>query len=232
MLLFALILIEIIAGYPIVVDKSTFIVHQVNSFADVRDLADLRFNEWIIGNGEDKRKQPSLAAFRMATAEIHQERKDQGAKAFIAKCKETSVAIGSAEISPIEVENCCTSENPYLYITDVVTSSSYRRQGIGKQLLNTMEQEAMNCDICRICLHVDKQNNEAAFQFYIRNGYTEYNGSEGSLNVTQLTANAGTIGQVLLEKELQVSMKKNTQRKSSFKSKGSGFGNMSKRRRK
>ena len=227
MLLGVLILIEIITGYPIAVVKSNFKVHQVNSFADVRDLADLRYNEWIVGSDEDEREQPSLAAFRMATAEVHQERKDQGAKIFIAKCEETGVAVGSAEISPIEVENCCTSDNPYLYITDVVTSFSHRRKGIGKKLLNTLEQEAINCGIGNVCLHVDKQNNEAAFQFYMRNGYSECNETDGKLNETQLTTNTGTSGQVLLAKELKISLKKNTPKKS----KGIGFGNMPKRRR-
>jgi len=209
MLLVWLLMIPIISGFSSSVGKTKFAVNQVNSFADVRALADLRYNEWIVGSAEDKRKQPSIDAFRMATAEIHQERQEQGAIAFIAKCKETDLAVGSAELSPIELHNCCNSDIPYLYITDVVTSSSYRRQGIGKKLLHCMESEAINLGVTRICLHVDKENNDAAFQFYIQNGYAENDEKkELLLNESKLAENAGTVGQKLLTKVLEVPKKK------------------------
>ena len=141
---------------------------------DLVDLADLRYDEWMVSEsgGDEKTEEnenvPSRYAFRMATAEIASERSAEGASVFLARRETTSAAaaattttsttirpvVGSAEASPIEFEGAVATkpattdvaatnhnkERRWLwYVTDVVVSSNFRKQGIGKRLMKGLE---------------------------------------------------------------------------------------------
>lgn len=136
---------------------------------------------------------PSLPSFRRATAEIFFERKREGSQVFLAKITNTdcvnetrivadSLVVGAAELSPIEMQGAivegqstnkddtskCTGQP--LYITDVVTSSEFRRRGIGSALMNAMEKAAWEMGAPCVFLHVE-QDNSRARKFYQRLGY-------------------------------------------------------------
>ena len=91
------------------------------------------------------------------------------------------VVVGAAELSSIELQNCIINSNSIdqdidiatpMYITDVVTSSTHRRFGIGTKLMAEVERVAvyeMNTRI--VLLHVEYDNIPAR-KFYERLGYT------------------------------------------------------------
>mmetsp|Transcript_19395 Transcript_19395/g.33287 ORF Transcript_19395/g.33287 Transcript_19395/m.33287 type:complete len:323 (+) Transcript_19395:233-1201(+) len=152
---------------------------------DIISLADLRYQEWMV---EDSNP-PRLSSFRMATAEIFHEREgDNGPLVFLASmpCTDASgdrVTVGAAELSPIELKGVFISsdENSYrnaqcealsLYITDVVTSSKYRRYGIGSRVMNALERNAQKLGARFLFLHVE-DDNVGARQFYKRLGYQD-----------------------------------------------------------
>ena len=230
-------------------------ISQVQSNTDVSSLADLRYHEWIV---EDKDKNvspliPSQSSFRLATAEIYQERSAEGAAVFLAKFNgdKNNVdavvsVVGAAEISPIELRGCITyynkgkisaNERMSMYATDVVTSSSHRRLGIGSKLMIASEaySRSLGCEF--VFLHVEKSNT-AAITFYRGLGYLDVprsniaNGCVGdevflsftddggmlakpsstayeidgvliAIKTQQLAINAGTIGQLLMVKQLK-----------------------------
>jgi ribosomal protein S18 acetylase RimI-like enzyme len=189
---------------------------------DIRALADLRYNEWMANDPNP----PSLGAFRAATHEILEERTAEGAVAFLARLDAVDdnsadrPAIGTAELSPIEfqgaIRNSETSAPHYfLYITDVLTSKTNRRMGVGKALMEAMEAHAVQLGATQLFLHV-KQDNEAARVFYERPelGYAPYHNLETdddddddarpSVNLDVLAENAFATGQTLLAKMLPV----------------------------
>ena len=145
-------------------------VSVAKSFADMQSLADLRYQEWIVHVPKDDYV-PSRPAFRMATAEIHQERSEEHAVTFLARLR--SIVVGAAELSPIELQGCFhttgTNNNvnngdtektsgtsssatttynnvnnnyQYWYVTDVVTARTHRRMGVAKTLMEGLEQYA------------------------------------------------------------------------------------------
>eukprot|EP00977_Amphora_coffeiformis_P012389 scaffold3063_cov191-Amphora_coffeaeformis.AAC.1 len=200
-------------------------VTPVTTPTDVMALADLRYDEWIApshqsdDNGNIQRT-PSRYAFRMATAELVEER--SRATAFLARLEEeeengentsttTPVVVGAAELSPIEFEGAidATISNAHrlLYVTDVVTSSKFRRRGVAHALMDALEQSAY--DQCGdegtlLFLHV-KSVNEAAQQFYAsdRRRYKVPTADQlRGIRVDRLEENAGTAGQILLCKAL------------------------------
>jgi len=80
-------------------------------------LADLRYQEWMMKEPPETR--PSLHAFRMATAEIQQERMEGRAVSFLACLPTTNNVleplasrsgsfdvVGAAELSPVEFQGC------------------------------------------------------------------------------------------------------------------------------
>lgn len=159
-------------------------VSQVQSNVDILSLADLRYKEWILEddiNKMDKSKAPpSQHSFRLATAEICQERSMHGAIAFLANYHhgDEYEIVGAAELSPIETRGCIHSNNVHLesnvpiamYATDVVTSSSHRRLGIGSKLMNELENTAWRLGCRFVFLHVECDN-DAAIDFYHGLGY-------------------------------------------------------------
>ena len=62
-------------------------------------------------------------------------------------------------------------EQAYLYLDDFSVAAAYRGSGIGTKLMETAEAYAREIGIPAIVLHVEK-NNESAFRFYKRLGYT------------------------------------------------------------
>jgi ribosomal protein S18 acetylase RimI-like enzyme len=198
-------------------------VSSVHSSDDVRALADLRFDEWIAeAYGEEG---PSRGAFRIATAEIYQERKDGGATAFLARLHDK--AVGAAELSPIELHGCETANerqgrNIYLYATDVVTARTHRRMGVGASLMDSIEKKAVDLGASQLLLHVEKENT-AALNFYRSPamGYGDLSKevSDG-LDLDLLAENAGVKGQLLLGKSLPPG-------RANQRSGGGGFGVLS-----
>lgn len=161
-------------------------VSQVQSNVDILSLADLRYKEWILQddiNNTDKAS-PSQHSFRLATAEICQERRKDGAIAFLAKYYNGNEEIvGAAELSPIETRGCIRSNNDAhlksafntpiaMYATDIVTSSSHRRLGIGSKLMNELEDEAWRLGCRFVFLHVE-YDNAVAIGFYHRLWYSD-----------------------------------------------------------
>lgn len=90
------------------------LIHPVESASDIRNLADLRYNEWIVKDKDDggtcTTNTVSRHAFRCATAEIHEERVAEGAVAFLARrTVGDNRAVGAAELSPIELQGAIIS---------------------------------------------------------------------------------------------------------------------------
>lgn len=218
-------------------------VRPVQSRSDMIDLGDLRYQEWVMQ--EDPEARPSQMAFRMATAEVQQERMAENkAVAFLAR--DNSVVVGSAELSAIELQGCdnnneveSSSKCRYLYVTDVVTASAHRRKGVAATLMEAVEQHALELhdrykQSTVLLLHV-KPDNEAALGFYKALGYevivSAIKSLEG-LDVDRLAVNAGVKEQLLLSKTLKEggtpASKKATKKNKSKASKrgggGKGFG--------
>lgn len=163
-------------------------VSRVQSNVDILSLADLRYKEWIlrddINNTDKSKASPSQHSFRLATAEICQERSKDGAFAFLAKYYNGNEEIvGAAELSPIETRGCIRFNNNThlksvsntsiaMYATDIVTSSSHRRLGIGSKLMNELEDEAWRLGCRFVFLHVE-YDNAVAIGFYHRLGYLD-----------------------------------------------------------
>ena len=91
------------------------------------------------------------------------------------------VTIGAAELSPIELQGVFRTHDEKgnannntatksLYITDVVTSSSHRRLGIGSKLMTALERKAWEMESRCVFLHV-AHDNVGARRFYERLGY-------------------------------------------------------------
>ena len=186
-------------------------VHPVTTPSDIVALADLRYDEWILqpnqGDNDNNEYNPSRYAFRMATAELTAER--SRATSFLAFLDST-YAVGAAELSPIEFEGAVddpTFKSNILYVTDVVTSSKFRRMGIANALMDAVEQSAydMNGEGTVLFLHV-KPDNEAAKRFYAngKRGYSAPTADQlKGIRVDCLEENAGTTGQILLCKTVQ-----------------------------
>lgn len=101
----------------------------------------------------------------------------------------SSIIVGAAELSQIEFQGAIISENENspveaaassaseliikpMYITDVVTSSSHRRLGIGSKLMYNIERTASSLGSQCVFLHVD-YDNIGAREFYKRLGYED-----------------------------------------------------------
>ena len=202
---------------------------------DIISLANLRYQEWMANDPNP----PNPSVWRMASAEIFHERRVQGSIVSIAKIMSNNddddsgyATVGAAELSPIEFlgvfsDETIISQIKPLYITDVVTSSSYRRLGIGSKLMDNIERIAYEMDSKCVFLHVE-YSNIGAIDFYKRlrytaleegsiGGDTTYNAAtinDGSmsfslkdagiinLNTKRFADNAGTVGQLLMMKEL------------------------------
>jgi len=160
--------------------NTALIISKVQTNNDILSLAKLRYQEWMINEVNP----PILSNFCKATAEIYNERKDDGSIVFLAKLVHQSddeLVVGAAELSSIELQNCIfnssnTNNNEVatpLYITDVVTSSTHRRFGIGTKLMTKVERVAVYELNSRIVfLHVEYEN-VAARKFYERLGYID-----------------------------------------------------------
>ena len=188
-------------------------VRPIGSAADVRALADLRFDEWIAGKYNDT----SRAAFGAATAELYAERAAAGAVAFLASLDDNQqgVVVGAGEISPIELEGAMIPQQQQLadnqddttinmkalYVTDVVTARQHRRKGVAKALLQAMQDYAQTEAAQCLLLHVE-HSNTAAMAFYKAAGYTTSMPEYLQVDTDRLADNAGTVGQVLLCKPL------------------------------
>ena len=148
-------------------------------------------------------------------------------------------SVGAAELSPIELQNVIittshdigittnptnTTNDPndnhhhflLQYVTDVVTSSTARRLGIGSTLMTTLETTAWEMGTRCLLLHVENDNMQAR-RFYERLNYTPVghgasrllidNDGDGvshvvEIDVDRLELNAGTAGQLLMMKVL------------------------------
>jgi ribosomal protein S18 acetylase RimI-like enzyme len=169
-------------------------VDQVKTISDWYALADVRYNEWIRDGGTTRN------AFRRATMEIYQEERHD-AILFLAK-KKDEVAVGAAELSPIELQNTLRDNVQVLYVTDVVTERKCRRQGIAATLMSVLESHAIQQGAKYLVLNVATEN-AAALSFYRKLGYEQPQPELSEiLNVEQVAENAGTQGQLLLSKSI------------------------------
>jgi ribosomal protein S18 acetylase RimI-like enzyme len=149
---------QALSASRLVSNRNRIDVRPVQSNSDLIALADLRYQEWMTEESCAETSRPSLTAFRMATAEIQQERIAQNAVVFLAICKSDDgivamnengngdAVVGTAELSSIEIEGCW-GEDPApcqcFYITDVVTARNHRRKGVAATLMMAMEEHAM-----------------------------------------------------------------------------------------
>lgn len=199
---------------------------------DWNALADIRYDEWILeddgGNGGTSRQ-----AFRAATRDIYKEERPRSLL-FLAKQERPQqsghgthvqeLVVGAAEMSPYEVEVAQSADAPFsaLYVTDVVTDSKFRRQGIARMLMQQMEEHAAAAAVMtttttttvggevtgqssrHLVLNVARDN-DPAIRFYGSLGYhvpsLEF---LEHLNVQALEDAAGTQGQLLLEKKIDI----------------------------
>ena len=152
-------------GFSISQHDSVVRIQKVESDDDWNALADIRFNEWIAQKNDHQggtTKMTSRNAFRSATREIYNEERPRSIL-FLAKKRrrrrpaaslrdpdngkekddEEVVVVGAAELSPYEVEMalCPGSAISALYVTDVVTDSQFRRQGIARAMMQEMEDQ-------------------------------------------------------------------------------------------
>ncbi|KAL9186703.1 hypothetical protein ACHAXT_005941 [Thalassiosira profunda] len=200
-------------------------VSTIDANDDIIALADLRYREWMAGDPNA----PKLSSFRLATAEIYEERRQEGSTVFLARISNgggNDVAVGAAELSPIEMRGALTGDEDTLrplYVTDVVAASSHRRLGIGSKLMDAVEKEARETGSRVLFLHV-KHDNVGARRFYERRGYVDTMGEDFiggrisirlqssrsnddthdvmTIDANILAENAGTVGQLLMMKEL------------------------------
>ena len=219
--------------------KEVIEVSTIQSNHDILSLANIRYQEWMANDDNP----PSLYNFRLATNEIYEERCADGAIVFLARMissnsngREAEEVVGAAELSPIELKDVVIHNNQQQqhlirYVTDVVTSSSSRRLGVGSTLMNYIEQTAYN-DMGTRCLllHVE-EDNDMARRFYEKLNYIyvniddrkdgddndELSDESGAamakiviqnddlvihIDSNRLAMNAGTSGQLLMMKEL------------------------------
>ena len=152
--------------------------------ADILSLSDLRYQEWMANDPNP----PRISSFRMATAEVFHERQMEGSLVSLAtmmlnaKDNGKYVTVGAGELSPIELQavllvreeqsdgESMFSQIKPLYVTDVVTSSSHRRLGIGSKLMDSIGQSAYAMGSRCVFLHVE-YDNIGAIDFYKRLGY-------------------------------------------------------------
>ncbi len=216
-------------------NKEVIEVSTIQSNHDILSLADIRYQEWM-ANDENP---PSLHNFRLATKDIYEERSADGAIVFLARMNSNNgrgggEVVGAAELSPIELKDVVINKNNQQqhllrYVTDVVTSSSSRRLGVGSTLMNYIEQTAYN-DMGTRCLllHVE-ENNDMARRFYEKLNYVYVDIDDSNddndvmwdesgaavakieirndnlvihIDSNRLAMNAGTTGQLLMMKEL------------------------------
>jgi len=78
--------------------------------------------------------------------------------------------VGTIEVSLKSVCPWSSFTNQYPYIANLAVSKSYRKQGIGKQLLLKCEQVAFEWGFSEIYLHV-LEDNESAKKLYFAAGY-------------------------------------------------------------
>jgi len=203
-------------------------VKVVKTPTEITQLADLRYDEWIRDWEDDieggivqnlsnsnslSAKVPSRYAFRMATAEMFEERSG-GATAFLAKLEGIAGAVGAAELSKVEFEGTLQSapdekfedSKTRLYVTDVVTCSQHRRKGIASALMDALESRAFEIHGSNTLLFLHVKPENTALHFYTSDNRGYFVPREEHLtgiNWDRLEENAGTDGkQILLCKEL------------------------------
>ncbi len=86
---------------------------------------------------------------------------------FAQKTKNSEI-IGTVEIGLNS--SFWSNKSQYLYISNLAVKDSYRRQGVGKKLLEKCEQIAWNWGYREIRLHV-LYNNSSAQKLYLSKGY-------------------------------------------------------------
>ena len=179
-------------------------VRPVQSQKDMFDLADLRYDEWILSpEDQDLQQSPSRAAFRAATVEITEERTK--ATPYLARLDDSSTttsAVGAVELSFEEFEG--VTDRNMLYVTDLVVAKDYRRQGIAQSIMKALEIAAQKQQCECLLLHV-KKDNLRALEFYREKlQYAEQPTTDilDGVDLDRLSSNTNTAGQILLCKVL------------------------------
>ena len=231
------------------INTNSMQVRAAQSASDITALATLRYNEWMMDHQEVSRDAFTAATYELFQERSAQQSivflammnmgtkankgSSSNSKSKNSKSEEEEPA-GAIELSPIELDqvvlnqgegsnsnNVGNNHHRFLYATDLVTASQFRRQGVAAALMNAAEQR---CFPGHLLLHVEP-NNSAALMFYDKLGYRAIEADDAIegylLDLGRLTENAGTEGQLLLAKSsLEVRVGKEKQSKIS----GMGFG--------
>lgn len=111
-------------------------------------------------------------------AEKMKQRSNEGAKCFIAKEFNGvfySKVIGTVEISPSDFRGTALDSigaDQKLYLTDLAIKSDFKRKGVARGLLESVEEYALEHDYKEIYMHVEKKN-LIARSLYTKYGYIE-----------------------------------------------------------
>jgi len=223
------------------------------SASDITALATLRYNEWMTDQ-EVRRDAFTAATYEMFQERAAQQSivflammNTMGTSTTTTTTngsnrKSKEEPAGAVELSPIELDqvllnqgqgqgqgsnsnNVDNNHHQFLYATDLVTASQFRRQGVAAALMKAAEQ---HCFPGHLLLHVEP-NNSAALTFYNKLGYRTIESDDDIegylLDLGRLTENTGTKGQLLLAKSsLEVRVGKEKQPEIS----GMGFGSKGK----
>ncbi len=173
-------------------------------------LADVRFNEWIQDG-------TSRESFRWATKDMYKTERPQSLlflatqqtleqKQHEPTTNDPRMVVGAAELSPYELVPALSQDAPFSawYVTDVVTVSKYRRQGIARAMMQDLEDHAIAATggTTYLLLNV-AYDNAPAVRFYGTLGYrVPMMELLSFLDVSALEHVAGTAGQMLLVKRL------------------------------
>lgn len=232
-------------------NRNNIEVSIVNSNNDILSLADIRYQEWMTTDPNPPSihnfRLATVEIFRERSVDgamVFLAKLSNNNNNLVNKettWRDASV-VGAAELSPIELKdvvvivpninneqqqqrnNVDGSINLLCYVTDVVTSSSSRRLGVGSILMNAVEKSARDLGTRCLLLHVADEN-EMARRFYEKLNYVYVVGDSsidsdgmallslesvegGSIKVdtNRLALNAGTTGQLLMMKELKESV--------------------------
>jgi ribosomal protein S18 acetylase RimI-like enzyme len=185
--------------------------------------------------------------------------RERGKNGPLFRSRESMAVVGAAELSPLELDGCTLSNGlatdghefgRFLYVTDVVTCRTFRRQGVALALMKAMEELAVQYPSrhrdnhtsdwtktpsraptpTTLLLHVEATN-LAALQLYqgealkYKTLSISSSGSDGLslasiLDVARLAENAGVTNQLLLYKTLAAPVIARQQRQTTKRKRG------------
>jgi GNAT superfamily N-acetyltransferase len=89
---------------------------------------------------------------------------------FVAETGQQLVGLVGGHLRPPPSEGMTRYDGPMVYVGDLVVTATYRRHGVGRQLMQQLEQWARDHDAATVSLHVH-DGNSAARALYFREGF-------------------------------------------------------------